>query len=354
MNQLLELIEKIKQIAALDILIAIGIILFFRIFSSGLSYIIIKMFKFKTKNPVKIKENAFYKPLKIFFIIFGFYLGILFLKQPLKINDQIMTIITKLFGIIITFAFAKGLAGSFRNDSTAVKKLKKKLNLKVEDATFEFILKIVRGLIYLVAIFIVMSLLNIDLSALVAGLGVSGIIITLAAQDTAKNLFGGLVIFFDKPFNVGDWIKMDLYEGTVEDITFRSTRIRTTENSIVNIPNSIISNTSITNGSKMEKRRYLTNICISFNTPKMKLEEFQKRVEFMLIENEIIIKDTILVKFDTINANGINILISAYMDTTEYNKFLEEKEKINYKIMDLINEMNLEIAYDTKMLVIQK
>ena len=86
--------------------------------------------------------------------------------------------------------------------------------------------------IYIIAVFIILALLEIDLTGLVAGLGIGGIIVTLAAQDTAKNLFGGLVIFLDKPFNVGDWIEMDPYEGTIEDITFRTTRIRTFENSL--------------------------------------------------------------------------------------------------------------------------
>ena len=127
--------------------------------------------------------------------------------------------------------------------------------------------------IYIIAGFIAITLLGVNLNGLVAGLGIGGVIVTLAAQDTAKNLFGGLVIFMDKPFVVGDWIQMDNYEGTVEDITFRSTRIRTFENSLVNIPNSIISNSSIINWSKMEKRRYRTNLYIQIDTPFEKLEK---------------------------------------------------------------------------------
>lgn len=95
-------------------------------------------------------------------------------------------------------------------------------------------MKIIRAIIYVIAAFIVLSILGINLNGLIAGLGISGLIVTLAAQDTAKNLFGGLVIFIDKPFKVGDWIQMDNFEGTIEDITFRTTRIRTFENSLLN------------------------------------------------------------------------------------------------------------------------
>ena len=95
-----------------------------------------------------------------------------------------------------------------------------------------------------------------------------------------------MVIFIDKPFSVGDWIEMSPFEGTVEDITFRSTRVRTFENSLVNIPNSVISNSSIINWSKMEKRRYKTNLCIQLDTPLEKLEKFEKRVKEMFPDME--------------------------------------------------------------------
>ena len=170
----------------------------------------------------------------------------------------------------------------------------------------------------------------------------------MAAQDTAKNLFGGMVIFLDKPFVVGDWIQMDIYEGTVEDITFRSTRVRTFENSLVNIPNSIISNASIINWSKMEKRRYRTNLCLAKDTPLEKLERFKTRVEDMLQSREAIFDDSIIVKFDTIANNGLNVLICSYTDSVDYTSYLSEREDINCKIMKILKEENIELAYDTK------
>lgn len=114
-----------------------------------------------------------------------------------------------------------------------------------------------------------------------------------------------MVVFIDKPFVVGDWIQMDTFEGTVEDITFRSTRIRTFENSVVNVPNSIISNASIINWSKMEKRRYKLNLIIELDTPLEKLERFKIRVQDMLQSREAIFDDSIIVKFDTIADKGL-------------------------------------------------
>ncbi len=348
MNQISNLMDNIISIQIVDIVIAISIIVLFRIFSASLSYICIKMFKFKTKNKRKIRESAFYNPLRVFINLLGVYIAILFLRQPLEITDKIIGIVTKAFQIISVIIFAKGLAASLTPESTIAKKVKKKTNREIEDSMFDFLLKVLRGAIYVVAGFIVITLLGINLNGLVAGLGISGVIVTLAAQDTAKNLFGGIVIFLDKPFVVGDWIEISEYEGTVEDITFRSTRVRTFENSLVNIPNSVIANVSIINWSKMEKRRYKTNLCIQIDTPLEKLEKFQKRVKEMLQERDAIYDDSIIVKFDEIKDNGINILVCSYTDSVDYPSYLAEKENINRKIMKILREENIELAYDTK------
>lgn len=354
MSQIIEYLGNITSLQIMDVVVAICIIVLFKIFSPTISYIIIRMFKIRAKNKKVIKESAFYKPLAVFFTIFGIYISIVFLKVPLAITDEVMQIVKKIFEIVSVIAFARGLAASFEPKSSLVKKMKEKTSKDVEDSMFDFILKIVRAIIYIVAGFIVITLLGVNLNGLVAGLGVGGVIVTLAAQDTAKNLFGGLVIFLDKPFIVGDWIEMAPYEGTVEDITFRSTRVRTFENSVVNIPNSIISNSSIINWSKMEKRRYKTNLCLELDTPLEKLDIFQKRVREMLQQREAIYDESIIVKFDEIKDNGINVLVSSYTESVDYTSYLSEKENINRKIMKILREEHIELAYDTKTLYVKQ
>ena len=348
MEQLVDFWSRLTSIQIVDIIIAIAIIVFFRIFSGTFSYMIIRIFKIKSKKAKEIKESAFFKPLKVFFIILGIYLAIVFLRVPLQINDQVMDIVTKVFKIISVIEFAVGLANSFTAKTILGKKLRKGLSQKMDDTVFEFVLKITRVLIYIIAIFLVLAILEINLTGLIAGLGLGGVIITLAAQDTAKNLFGGLVIFIDKPFAVGDWIEMDNYEGTIEDITFRTTRIRTFENALVNIPNAIIADASVTNWSKMEKRRYKTNLCVELDTPLEKLELLKTRIEKMLQERESVFDDSIIVRFDQITDNGMNILIYTYTNSVSYASYLKEVEDINMKIMKILREENIELAYDTK------
>ena len=348
MEQLVEFWNRLTSIQIIDIIIAIGIIVLFRILSGTFSYMIIRIFKIKSKTSREIKESAFFKPLKLFFIILGIYLAIVFLKTPLQINEQIMDIVTKAFKIISVIEIAVGLANSFTSKTILGKKLKKSLSQKMDDTVFEFVLKIARVFIYIIAIFLVLAILEINLTGLIAGLGLGGVIVTLAAQDTAKNLFGGVVIFIDKPFVVGDWIEMDNYEGTIEDITFRTTRIRTFENALVNIPNAIIADASVTNWSKMEKRRYKTNLCVEIDTSLEKLELLKTRIEKMLQERESVYDDSIIVRFDQITDNGINILIYTYTNSVDYASYLKEVEDINIKIMKILNEEHIELAYDTK------
>ena len=348
MEQLVEFWNRLTSIQIIDIIIAIGIIVLFRILSGTFSYMIIRIFKIKSKTSREIKESAFFKPLKLFFIILGIYLAIVFLKTPLQINEQIMDIVTKAFKIISVIEIAVGLANSFTSKTILGKKLKKSLSQKMDDTVFEFVLKIARVFIYIIAIFLVLAILEINLTGLIAGLGLGGVIVTLAAKDTAKNLFGGVDIFIDKPFVVGDWIEMDNYEGTIEDITFRTTRIRTFENALVNIPNAIIADASVTNWSKMEKRRYKTNLCVELDTSLEKLELLKTRIEKMLQERESVYDDSIIVRFDQITDNGINILIYTYTNSVDYASYLKEVEDINIKIMKILNEEHIELAYDTK------
>ena len=348
MDQFTSFIENIKTLQIVDILIAVAIILLFRILSSTFSYIIIRMFKFKAKKAKDIKESAFFKPLKLFFIILGVYLAVLFLKKPLNISQEIMELVTTIFKIISVIAFAIALAKSFTLKSTLIVKMRKKAKRQYDDASIEFALKIVRVIIYIIAAFIVLSLLKVDLTGLIAGLGIGGLIVTLAAQDTAKNLFGGVVIFIDKPFAVGDWVQMDNYEGTIEDITFRTTRIRTFENSLLNVPNSIISNASVINWSKMESRRYKVNIKIDLETPVEKLQRLKARVKEMLYNRENILDDSTIVRFDGIDENGINMLVYTYTNSTGYSSYLKEVEGINYKIIKILDEENIKVAHDNQ------
>ena len=344
MEQIINIIESIKALQIIDVIVAICLIILFKVLSPSIAYIIIKLFKFNSKGKRAIKESAFYNPLKVFITILGVYLAVLFLKVPLNLPENIMNIVTKVFQIISVLAFAKALASSFTVQSSLIRGIRKKWKNDVEDSMLEFALKVARAIIYIIALFIVLAILQINLSGLVAGLGIGGIIVTLAAQDTAKNIFGGVVLFIDKPFNVGDWIQTPNYEGAVEDITFRTTRIRSAENYVINIPNSTIADSAVINWSKLEKRRYKINLMLSLNTRSEQIAQVSDKIREMLSNNPEVINEDTTVTFTNIANNGLDLMIDIYVKTTVYKEYLKLKNQLNKNIMDIIHNSQIEIA----------
>ena len=215
-------------------------------------------------------------------------------------------------------------------------------------------LKTIRIVIYVLATFFVISELGYDISGFIASLGIGGVVITLAAQDTAKSLIGGALIILDKPFKVGDYIKVGTYEGTVEEIKFRSTNIRTLDNSVLHVPNSEMSISAIINYSEMKRRRYFSRITLQLNTRLENVENARLQIQQMLEKRTDIIQDTISVKFQDISTNGIDIVVIAYINETNYYKFLEVKEQINYAIMAILQNEGLELAYNTQIVYLKK
>ena len=354
MEQVLNFIENVKALQIIDIVVAICLIVLFKVLSPSISYIIIKLFKFNSKSKKSIKESAFYSPLKVFITILGIYIAVLFLDTPLNLSDNVMNFVTKAFQIISVIAFAKALAASFTTKSTLIKKIRKNWKNDVEDSMLDFALKVARGIIYIIALFIVLAILQINLSGLVAGLGIGGIIVTLAAQDTAKNIFGGVVLFIDKPFNVGDWIQTPNYEGTVEDMTFRTTRIRNFENSVVNIPNSTIADSAIINWSKMEKRRYKFSLSFPLDTTAEQMEMISNRIREMLIKEPQVIDDDIIISFENITDNGLSLLVYMFVVPTGYNDYIMLKDKINKNIINILHNLGVELSYPSTSVYIEK
>lgn len=349
-NELIEIFKNLSLENIIDIGIGLAIIVIFKILSSSFAYILVKMFKFKVKDKKKIKSNSFYKPLKTFFVLLGVYIGAMALKLP----EDIFNIVTKLFKICIILLIAKGFANLFDTNSDSFGKIREKLHMDGTDTTVNFFSKIAKGLIYIVAAFIVIAELGYDLSGLVTGLGISSVVIALAAQDVAKSILAGLSIISDRPFDIGDYIEVDTYAGTVEDITFRTTRIRDVNNQIVILPNSFLTGTSIINATKREKRRYNLVLTLELNTPLEKVSDLTENIKLALNTHPNIIKDNIRVFFDTISADGIDISINFYTDITDFTDFMKFKEEINYTLLEMINQEHIELAYPSQSIYLKK
>src|SRR5690606_34257097 len=206
--------------------------------------------------------------------------------------------------------------------------------------------------IVIVAVFftIIAQVFGYEISGFVAGLGIGGLAISLAAKDALANFFGGIVIITEKPFNIGDWILTPSVEGTVEDINFRSTKVRTFAQALVTVPNSTLANENITNWSKMGKRQVQFELGVTFDTPRETLQRTIQRIEEMLQNHPGIHPETIFVKFDHYGTNSLNLFFYFFTKTTDWEEYLNIKQEVNFEIMEILEDEGVAIAYPTRTL----
>ena len=258
-----------------------------------------------------------------------------------------INIATKIFKVIVILNTAIGLAKSIYKESFLVRKIIDKSEKNIENSSVKFLIRMIKVLIYIIAGFMIIAELGYDLSGLVTGLGLGSVVLTLAAQDTLKNLFSGIMIALDKPFQVGDYVKFGTYEGTIEDITFRSTRVRMRDNSLAQVPNSVISSTTVVNISRIKKRLYEIDLQVNFDTSLAKLSNFEHSVLDFLNNYDMVVEQSANVFLKQINSDDYNIHIYCYLNVTDFDQFCIEKGKLNYEIMNIIKQNDIKLALET-------
>ena len=291
---------------------------------------------------------SFEKPIQWLFILLGIYLSTWYLPY----FDQTHMLFVKLVKSAIIFLVGWGLFNLSSSSTLIFARLNERFNFEMDEILIPFLSKLLRVIIVVVIFSGIAQEFNYNVVGLIGGLGLGGLAFALAAKDALSNLFGGVVIITEKPFTIGDWILTPSVEGTVETITFRSTKIRTFAQALVTVPNAKLANESITNWSEMRKRRIVFNLSVTYETPKEKLEGVIKKIEYMLKSHSEIDQDTIITKFDQYGVNGLDIYIYFFTKTTVWLDFLEIKEEINYKIMDILDQEGVSLAVPNRKLYV--
>lgn len=190
--------------------------------------------------------------------------------------------------------------------------------------------------------------LGYSVGSLLAGVGIGGLAIALAAQDTLANLFGTIVMLTDKPFKVGDWIEFKGVDGDVESVGFRSVKIRTWAKSLVTIPNKMITSEVIENWSAMPKRRVKMTIGVTYKSKPEQVENLVIKIRELLKGSPEVSQDFFLVNFTGFNAFSLDILVYYFTVTTGWAEHLAVRQKLNLEIMKLIEELGLNFAFPTQ------
>jgi MscS family membrane protein len=186
--------------------------------------------------------------------------------------------------------------------------------------------------------------LGIPAYSVIAGLGVGGIAVALAAKDSLANLLGSLLIMFEKPFRVGHWIKVGNTEGIVESIGFRSTRIRTFYNSLVSIPSNQLVNTTVDNMAMRERKAVRTVLHISYTTPADKVEHFVMAIKQLIENNPHTYKQWFRIRLDDFGEYGLDILVNFLLDVSDNLLEQTERQRILLEILKLAGTMGIKFA----------
>lgn len=335
-NQLLQMVdENLLQRLSIALIIFLVFFLGNKIITRYLSRLIL-LVTTKSETTARV-VTAFQKPLHTFFIILGLYIALTYLS----VSPAQELFILKLFrsaGIILV---AWGFYDLASTESLLSDEFKEKLN--IDKILLPFFSKLTRFVILALALCVLAQEWNYDINGFVAGLGLGGLAFALAAKDTLSNIFGGIVIIMDKPFTIGDWISTPSAEGAVENISFRSTRVRTATQAILIVPNSTLANDPITNWSRMGKRRVNFLLPLSSDTTREKLQNCLDSIKKMLEQHPGVLAEDLRVAFEKIADNSLEIRVDFYT-SSELNESLRVKEEVNYKIIEILEEQEVSTA----------
>ena len=221
---------------------------------------------------------------------------------------------------------------------------------RLDDQLVPLLRKTLKVFIAVIGAIFLLQNLDVDVGSLLAGLGLGGLAFALAAKDTVANFFGSLVVFIDKPFQIGDWVVIDGIEGTIEEVGFRTTRVRTFYNSLVTIPNAKLTDTPIDNYGARRWRRYVANLGLTYDTPPERIAAFCEGVRGIIQRLDGMRRDYSIVEFNSYGDSGLNVMVYCFMDANDWSTELRIRTTLNLEILKLASELGVSFAFPTRTL----
>ena len=281
-------------------------------------------------------------------------LGVFFASQALQLEGMLAVLMSRLVRSLIAYAIFSALHRAL----TPIQSLSKKLEVLLSKTMMEWIFKFIKVVVVFVGGAVILEIWGIAIGPLLAGLGLFGAAVALGAQDLFKNLIGGATVIAEKRFHPGDWIKVDgVVEGIVEDIGFRSTRVRRFDKAPVYVPNADLSDATVTNFSRMTNRRIYWKIGVTYDTSKEQLILIRDKISDYLANNDDFEKPpkvATFVRLDSFNASSIDFMVYCFTKTTNWGEWLEIKEALALEIKDIVeNKAKTSFAFPSQSLYIE-
>ncbi len=355
-DRLLTLLPKIgtQKVFGLHLwqVISILVIILFcviihKIFSFIIQRIIIQiLIKQGYDEVVKKLVGPIARPISILIIYPILILLVPVLQLDVKTNHYIILILKATWPIFATIIFYKvvDIFGLY------LKKLATKTQSTLDDQLVPIIRKTLKIFVIIVGGLAILRNLNIDIIPFLTGLSIGGLAFALAAQDTLKNFFGSIMIFVDRPFQIGDWITSGEIDGTVEEVGFRATRIRTFRNSVTYVPNARIVDSMVDNHGLRQYRRFYTQIAITYDTPPEVIEVFVDGLRKIVENHPDTRKDYYNVYLNDMAATSLNVMFYIFFSVPDWGAELKARHEILLEIIKLAETLGVNFAFPTQTL----
>lgn len=352
-DRLLELLPKIGttkyfglqlwQLVGILLLILISLIIH-KIFTLIIEKIIISLLiKRGHKKIAKSFVAPVAKPLSILIIFPILLLLIPVLQLPIKINTYTLIVLKALWPVFATVVFYRlvDVLGLFMT------KLADKTESTLDDQLVPLIRKALKIFVIIIGVLAILANLDIDIVPLLTGLSIGGLAFALAAQDTLKNFFGSVMIFMDKPFQIGDWITSGDIDGTVEEVGFRATRVRTFRNSLTYVPNGKIADSTVDNHGLRNYRRFYTQIAIMYDTPSDVINVFVDGLRDIVQNHPHTLKNNYHVYLNDMASSSLNVMFYIFFEVPTWGEELRCRHEILIEIIRLAESLGVNFAFPT-------
>lgn len=216
---------------------------------------------------------------------------------------------------------------------------------KMDDQLLPIFTKFIQFFIIIGGLLNILQVMDVNITALIAGVSIGGLALALAAQDTVKNLIGSSMIFLDKPFQIGDYVVGSGYEGTIEEVGFRTTRLRNIDKSIISIPNGNVANDTITNLGLRPARRMQLSIGLMYNTPPDKIQSYLEGLRNIIESHPKTSKTDYIIRFHSLGASSLDIFFRVYIFAPTLADEFEIREEIIYGVVRLAEKVGVSFAF---------
>ncbi len=344
MNDLLAQIpDGIYQFVARVALVCIAIILII-ILRRILTWLILRPLRQLSKRSGYDTDDQVVElliaPMRLLVIAIAIAISVQIIQTTEGINTLVFGISRTLI-LLAMFLFVYRLVDLIAPSSLRIANI---TGFNIQERLIPFIRVGAKLLIISVAIVVILQEWGYDVSGLLAGIGIGGLALSLAAQDTLANLFGFMAIVSDRPFDVGEFIKVNDVEGTVEHVGLRSTRIRQLNQAVVYMPNNTVANSAILNWSRLKKRFLDLRVSLDYETTNAQLQLMMEKIRAYLKLQEKVDANSVVVHVIDFKTESIDIIIRAYLYIADWGAFTAEKERLTLEMLDIMKDLRIELT----------